>query len=798
MGGMDSLGLEEAGYSTILQAWDFGPGSNFVLDMDKAAKEADRTIAVLSPDYLTALFTQPEWAAAFAKDPTGAKHTLVPVRVRECKLEGLLAQIVYVDLVGKNEIQAREMLLASAKGGRSNPSTKREYPGTPKIERKSFPGALSDIWNVPHLRNPNFTGREELLESLRDALTSGRTAAVTQAISGLGGVGKTQLAVEYAYRHMADYSIVWWVRAEDQATLTGDYADLAQQLGLPEKDAADRPAAARAVRSWLEHNPGWLLIFDNANHASECRDLMPRGTAGHVIVTSRDPMWSGIAERLRVGVMSRADAVAFLTKRTGQNDPAIDPLCEALGDLPLALEQAGAYIETAGISVGEYLARFEKYSTELLKQSGSTDYPHTVATTWRLAFERLETESPAALDLLYLFAYLAPDDIGRDLIAGGGEHFPPRLRELVANQVAFDAAIAALRRYSLVEVREGGFSIHRLVQAIIRGQLADRNAETDWAGAVVRLVDSAFQYDEDDLKTWAPAARLISHSVTAIDHGERLETGLEQTSRLLNEVGLYLLDRDQLTEAGRLLRLALAIAEKVYGPDHPEVAISASNLGTILQGQGDLAGALEYTKRALEIDEKVYGQDHPNVAVRANNLGQILKAQGDLAGAFKYTKRALEIDEKVYGPDHPNVAIRANNLGQILQAQRDLAGALEYTKRALEIDEKAYDPDHSAVAGNASNLGWILRDQRDLAGAFKYTKRALEIDEKVYGPDHPAVARDANNLGKILKDQGDLAGAQTYMERALRIFETVYGPDHPNTKVVANNLRLLKARIARS
>jgi len=607
--------LEEAGYSTIIQAWDFGPGSNFVLEMDRAAKEAERMIAVLSPDYLAALFTQPEWAAAFAQDPTGEKRMLVPVRVRDCKLEGLLAQIVYTDLVGKNEIQAREMLVAAAKVGRLKPSSVPAFPGTRKLDRASprFPGALPDIWNVPHLRNPNFTGREELLRSLRAALTSGRPAAVTQAIAGLGGVGKTQLAVEYAYRHKSYYSVVWLVRSEDPATLTSNYADVAEELGLPEKDSADCPATAQAVRSWLEHNPGWLLILDNANSAAQCRDYIPRGDSGHVIVTSRDPLWSGVAELLRVGVMNRADAVAFLEKRIGRSDPAIGRLCEALSDLPLALEQAAAYIEASGTSVAEYLAHFEKYAHELLKRpSSSTDYPHTVATTWQLAFNRLENEAPAALDLLYLLAYLAPDDISRDLIAGGGAYFPPRLAQLVSNPVEFDSAVAALRRYSLIEVRDSSFSVHRLVQVVIRSQLADRNAETEWAEAAVGMANAAFPFKEEILDTWSPSARLLPHALAAAGHAERLAVSLKNAGLLLNHAGVYLKPRAQLNDAEGAFRRALAIGERVYGPEHPTLATFANNIGQILHDQEDLPGALHHTQRALAIDEKVYGPDHPD------------------------------------------------------------------------------------------------------------------------------------------------------------------------------------------
>ena len=248
--------LEQAGYTTSVQAWDFMPGSNFVLEMQRAASECERTVAVLSPDYLESAFTQPEWAAAFAGDPTGKSRKLVPVRVRQCEIDGLLKSIVYIDLVGVEEAAARRQLLEGVRQGRGPVGPVR----FPSAKPPRFPTALPDIWNVPHLRNPNFTGRDALLAELHAALTSGRAAAVTQAISGLGGVGKTQLAAEYAYRSAHEYSVVWWVRAEDPATALSDYVDLARRLGLKTPEETGR-AIVSAVRDWLSHNGGWLLIF---------------------------------------------------------------------------------------------------------------------------------------------------------------------------------------------------------------------------------------------------------------------------------------------------------------------------------------------------------------------------------------------------------------------------------------------------------------------------------------------------------------------------------------------------------
>jgi tetratricopeptide (TPR) repeat protein len=619
---------------------------------------------------------------------------------------------------------------------------------------------------------------------LRAALTNSHAAAIVP-IAGLGGAGKTQLALEYAYRHTADYDTVWWLRAEDSTMLAADCAQLATPLELPERGLADQQASAAAALSWLGRHPGWLLIFDNARSAATCRGWLPAAGAGHVILTSRDPNWREVARPLRLPVLPRAEAVAFLQKRSGVKEPAAaGELCDALGNLPLAIEHAAAYIDATGISIADYLERYRGAPRELLTDA--------VAATWEISFEQLRTETdaaPVALDLLNLIAFLAPDDIDSRLVAG---RFPDALQ--------LDRDRAALLRYSLIEARGGTIWVHRLVQAATRARLAREGREQEWAEAAVKLVDDAFPFKLDKVETWSASVRLLPHALAAAGHSEGLGVALETTSRLLNQVGLYLLNRAQPAEAERSLRRALAIDEKVYGPDHPEVATDANNIGQILKAQGDLAGALEYTRRALAIDEKVYGPDHPKVAIRASNIGAILQAQGDLAGALEYTRRALAIDEKVYGPDHPKVAIRANNIGQILQAQGDLAGALEYTRRALAIDEKVYGPDHPEVATDASNIGQILQAQGDLAGALEYTRRALAIGEKVYGPDHPNVAIRANNIGQILKAQGDLAGALEYTRRALRIFQATYGPENPQTRIVAGNLarveKALKAKQA--
>jgi hypothetical protein len=297
---------------------------------------------VLSPDYVASLFTRPEWAAYFKEDPTSEQRQILPVRVREYNVKkGLLAAIVYVDLVGKEEADAKRDLLDGVKIGRRKPTSAPSFPSRPTsaIEsRPQFPGALPDIWNVPHLRNPNFTGPGQRLTDLRDALLSGRPAA----LAGLGGVGKTQLAVEYAYRHVGDYAIVWWLRAEQAATLAADYAALAAALDLPEKDAAEQPVIITAVRDALRHRSDWLLVFDNANAPKEIRDYLP-GAGGHVLITSRHGAWGGVAQAVSVKKWPPEVAAEFLLKRTGQPDASTaGELASELDYLPLAVDSRTA------------------------------------------------------------------------------------------------------------------------------------------------------------------------------------------------------------------------------------------------------------------------------------------------------------------------------------------------------------------------------------------------------------------------------------------------------------------------
>jgi tetratricopeptide (TPR) repeat protein len=496
--------------------------------------------------------------------------------------------------------------------------------------------------HIPYHRNANFTGRDTLLTDLQAALQSGDKVALThiKALTGLGGIGKTQLALEYSYRYQDDYDIVWWLRSELPSMLLDDYALMATSLKLPGGDNGDPNLMAEAARSFLETQSRWMLVFDNAQNPEDLMPHLPRGGGGHVIITSRNPNWGNLARSMVVSKFERSESIEFLLKRTCQEDrKAAGDLAEALGDLPLALEQAGAYMETTAKPLDEYLKAFLERKLEVLAKGKPSDYPQTVATTWDISFQAVQEGYPVARELLRLFSYLAPDDIPLGYLIKGSGHLPDKVASVLRDEDGRDEALAALRCYSLISKNGDRISVHRIVQAVTRDNLGLQEQKA-WAGVAVKLLNDQFPEDHiDNVQSWAECSILLPHALATAGHAEELGVELEATGRLLNECTLYLQTRGEFTEARKCSERALKIGEQVYGKDHPNVAINVNNLGNVLQDLGELAEARKCFERALKIGEQVYGKDHPQVAIYVNNLGSVLRDLGDLQEARKCFER---------------------------------------------------------------------------------------------------------------------------------------------------------------
>ena len=800
--------LEEAGYTTVLQAWDFQPGSNFVLEMQKATTAAQRTIAVLSPDYLSSRFTQPEWAAAFARDPTGEKRILLPVRVRECNPEGLLGPIVYTDLVGLEENAARDRLISGLCETRAKPTTEPSYPETKPSypEAPAFPLSLPSLWNLPHPRNSFFTGREEVLQKLHETLSAHGSAALaqTRAISGLGGIGKTQTAVEYAYRHRDEYEAVLWAKADTQESLTADFVAIARLLNLPERKEKDQSVIVASVKRWFENNTHWLLILDNADAPKLVADFLPTHAEGHILLTSRAQVFDalGVVNPVVLEKLLPDEAKEFLLKRTGRSNSELEEtqslteLVQELDCLPLALESAGAYIVRKQCSFRNYLSSYQKRGLDLLEKTGSIvgQYPKSVATTWSLNFEQVEQESEASADLLRFSAFLHPDKIPVELITLGiaelGPALSPALTDVDQDPLVLDEVLEPLTQYSLIrrDLAAQTYDIHRLVQVVLRGGM-DEATQRLWAERTVRAVSRAFPRVE--FTAWQRCERLLLHFQSCVELIKKWRLDFVEAALLLNQGGIYLHQRARLQNTEPLFLQSLSIMQKAFGPDHPDVAAVLHNLAAIYHAQGKYSEAEPLYKRSLAIREKILGADHSDVGQTVNSLGGLYQAQDKYTQAEPLFKRALMIHEKALGAEHPDVATDLNNLALLYKYQKKYSEAEPLYKQSLTIRKKTLGMNHPDVALSISNLGALYYAQKEYAQAEPLYEQSLEIRDNILGADHPDLAESLNNLAVLYRVQGHYSKADPLYQRALKILENSQGPDHPNLVTYLENYATL-------
>jgi tetratricopeptide (TPR) repeat protein len=564
--------------------------------------------------------------------------------------------------------------------------------------------------------------------------------ALPQAISGLGGVGKTQLALEYAYRHRSDYQAVLWAQAQTREALTSSYLTIASLLGLPEKDASESALVIAAVKQRLQTSTGWLLILDNADELALARDFLPPTVGGHVLLTTRAQAMGRFAHRVEVDILPRALGALFLLRRAGLLvlDAALEQapqqeqacaICEALGGLPLALDQAGAYIEETGCSLLEYQRLFEHRSVDLLARRGGLveDHPLPVATTWSLSFEQVEQRNPAAADLLRVCAFLAPDAIPETIVTEGAPHLGPRLASVGADPYLLGEAIEVLRAYSLLRRDVGEevgslLSVHRLVQAVLQESMDEPSKKT-WAKRVVLALNAAFPFVEH--QTWSLCDRLVPHAKRGADLINAYGMVFSEAARLLNQTGGYLSERARYQESEPLLERVLLIQERGLGEGHPDTARSLSNLAGLYQRQGKYVQAEPLLERALLIREQQLGGKHPDTARSLSNLAGLYQRQGKYVQAEPLLERALAVGEQVYGANHPEVATGLNNLAVLYQSQGKYAEVGPLLERALLIREQELGEEHPDTVRSLSNLAVLYQYQDKYILAEPLLERAL-------------------------------------------------------------------------
>jgi class 3 adenylate cyclase/tetratricopeptide (TPR) repeat protein len=659
------------------------------------------------------------------------------------------------------------------------PGLQRDFPAL------RAPKAGDAPWNVPDAaRTKYFTGRRQLLDEIGQQLAEHHRAA----LSGLGGVGKTQTGIEYAVRHRADYrNGVFWINAETGSGLTSGFVEIAKTLRLAAADSNDQERIVGATLDWLNANDHWLLILDNVEDRREIRRFVPERSKGDVLITSRESVFQelGIPRALEVHELDGDEAEKFLLARTGRKDSdpeelaAVAQLATELGNLPLALEQAAAYIAETNAAFADYVSAFRKRRMTLLERASGLVSHETVSVTWAANFDAVNSASPGAADALRISAFLAPDAIPVDMFSKGADALGGPIAEALsdADDLAVTELMRPLARYSLIrmEAKSRSFGVHRLVQEIVRAEIEESRRKAFVERAVGALNAT---FPDVAFETWMTCERLVAHVAWIGDWVDFYDVISEAANRVFCLAGRYYIERGRYAEAKILVDRALSVGERALGPEHPAVALTINTLAILSFNLGANEEAQQWHERALAIRERTLGPDHPDVARTLNGLANTFWRRGRYVEAQPLYERALAIWERTFGPASPEVATGLNNLAAVLSNRGRFVEALVMNERALAIRERALGADHPHVALSLSNIAEVYQRTGRYVEAESLLRRAIAMRELAFGPDHRDVRESLNTLAGVLADQERYAEAKPVYERALASADHTFGPDH--------------------
>lgn len=796
-------------------------------------------ISILTPAYLGSLESQRLFELTGALRISDTHQQVIGVRVSEIRSQPSFPDIPIISLSGLDEAVAAERLVAAVgqvtgiSGGLKNPEVR-------------FPGTKPKVWNLPR-RNPAFTGRGDLLERLRDELVGrGQAVVVPQALFGLGGVGKTQAVLEYAHRFAADYDLIWWVPSKDSGQINQSLAELARHL-----DIRTGLSISETVRSVLEvlrlgHQfSRWLLIFDNAENPQEVEKYLP-GAVGHVLITSLNQEWSNLAEAIQVDVFSRKESIERLiaeVPRLKRIDA--DRVAAALGDLPLAVEQAAAWLRQTAMMPATYIERLESegQAQQILAANQVPSYPVPVVSTWNVSFERLNDRSPAAGRLLQLLAFCSSDSISMHLLYNDAvirclNKYDSAMRDVIM----LGTVIQDLGRFAMVTIDQGRYTIriHRLVQAVIRSKMNNSEQVDACRDVHSMLVDARPTHseaygDSDDPENWARFNIIWPH----LEPSHAAEHGDEDVRNLLIEwvrflwkrndfdtslsVGRTLdkLWRESLGEMDRqilYLRFHLANVRRsqghydeayeldmevlnkqrdVLGPEHPAPLMTAGSLAADLRALGRYREALERDLVTHEKLEDLLGADHRRTLAAANNLAVSYRLVGDYFSARELDSTTLQLRTSVLGELNPYTLCSAANLGRDLREAGEYIESIFLLRTTYNNFTEILGEDELDTLRTATSLATSLRKAGEDAQARSLDQYALDRYVRRYSDSSPDALSCKLNLACDYAAAGDAKQAYELSLEVRDIYEASQGSDHPYTLVAANNLSIYLRRIGR-
>ncbi|GID27762.1 FxSxx-COOH system tetratricopeptide repeat protein [Paractinoplanes brasiliensis] len=650
------------------------------------------------------------------------------------------------------------------------------------------PAKAPAIWgNVPP-RNPNFTGREALLANLHEQMRVGTTAVLPHALQGMGGVGKSQLAVEYVYRHQHEYDVVWWIPSERPAQIGNALAELAQRLQLPVGPEAN--AAVPAVREALrlgQPYANWLLIFDNAESPEAVQRYFPNGGPGHIMVTSRNPQWSSIAQQLEVDVFARRESVDLLRRRGPElNDDDAIRLAEALGDLPLALDQAAAWRAETGMPADEYLRLFEQKRTELLEVSVPLDYQLPVAAAWNVSLDRLADSSPGALRLLQVCSFFAPEPIPRTLFSRGrASDVNPELDEVRRDPMRLNRAIREINRYALAKIdyRTNSIQMHRLVQAVLMDRLDDAEQGSMRRSAHLLLADGD-PNDPNSPDSWRAYADLYPHAMTA----QAFRSTEPWVQQLVDNLSRYLYWWGDHHAAFELATRAYEARREQLGATHQSTLRMGHWVGWLLFVLGRFDDAARLNQTVLNAYRETVEEDNEDLLRALGAVAADRRVAGDFKGALELAEEVYQRHVRALGPDDVETITAAHNLAVSLRLTGELLRASEIDEENQRLRIQLYGTEHPITLESTRNL---ITDRCELGDYVSARSEAQAVADQLshqLTPGHPQTLRAMRTLAVALRKAGDHRAARRISEEVQEGFLTRYGEDHPDTIAASLNL----------
>ncbi len=652
-----------------------------------------------------------------------------------------------------------------------------------------LPGRQPQVWGRIPQRNKNFTGREELLERLHEAIGSEVTAVVPHALHGFGGVGKTHLAIEYAYRYGHEYDLVWWIPADQPILVRSALAALAPHLGLPSATMTGTEDAVTAVLDALRRGrpfEKWLLIFDNADRPEDIQDLLPHGP-GHVLITSRNQAWQGVVDTVAVDVFTREESIEFLRKRAPRTFTVedADRLAEELGDLPLALEQAGALQAETGMSVDEYLRLLKERATQLLDANKAADYPLSMTAAWSLSVAQIAERLPEAVTLLRCCAFFGPEPIPRDVFGMLPEKFAAdsRMAELLADPILLSKAIRELGRFALLRIDSESrtLQVHRLVQALLRDELTEQERRSFRHEVHLLLAAAEDPLRTEDNANWPRYSELLAH-VTPAEVAVCRDARIRQFA--LNIVR-YLYSSGQYQSARHLVEGLLEQWVADSGESDRFVLVGRRHLGTVLRELGDYRRSFELNRVTLDRMRHVLGPDHEETLLLSNSFGGDLRQRGDFDKALEHDIESLRRHREVFGPDHRRTARAMNNLAVDYMLLGDYAKAHELQQDAYNLQRRGVRLDKQAVLIAWNGLARVVRLRGDYFEACDIGEDAYEFGIQELGADHPWTLRTAKDLSIAMRRAGRIEEAYELARQTYTRVERRFGRDHPDSLAAA-------------